>query len=55
MNSGHILDKYFIYNYLRYWGMFSLRYFKYYTNTLILFTSENLGMAEKYEKWKIYP
>ena len=30
-------------------------HFKYNTNTLILFTSENLGKAEEYEKWKINP
>ena len=53
MNSGHILDKSFIYKYLRYWGMFSLRHFKYYTNNLILFISENLGKAEKYEEGDI--
>ena len=34
--------------------MFSLRHFKYYTNNLIPFKSENLGKTEKYEEWKIH-
>ena len=35
--------------------MFSLGCLKYYTSNLILFTSENLGNAQKYEEEKIHP